>query len=456
MTQDLNYTRDATFSVDLPNGEYDVSVTLGEALIPHDQMGVFLEGVQVDNVTTAAYEHVTSTHRIGISDGQLTLRLFDLGGSNIWAVINALDILFVGPDLTGPSVASTDISGNVEGPIDKVTLTFSEPIDASSFTEADIAVLEGPNGPITPLGVNQVAPGQFEVSFDPQNDAGNYRLVIGPQITDVAGNVMDQDGDGIGGESLDDQFESTFTLVPGPELVAQIDFGSTTSPVAVDYTRVTSSDRYNASVGYGWQVGSVYSLNRGGDALTRDLNYTADATFAFDLPNGEYEITVTQGEALIAHDLMAVYLEDVQVDTISTPAYQFAINTYVTQVVDGQLNLRLRDLGGSNGWAVINGLVIARPVVATAGVTAAALMPSSDGADGSVEPLADSAGALPPGLAKTSNPKVVGKTSGPIGQSNVASLHDAVMSESWSGDSADSETSNQAPGLKLFSDQPVR
>ena len=161
-----------------------------------------------------------------------------------------------------------------------MTLTFSEPIDGSSFTLADIVVFEGPDGPITPSGVNQVSPGEFEVTFDQRNVGGDYRLVLGSEITDVAGNFLDQDGDGIGGESPEDQFESIFTLVPGPDVVAKLDFGSTSSPVAVDYDRVTGSDRYNASVGYGWQVGSAYSMNRGGDALTRDLNYTADATFA--------------------------------------------------------------------------------------------------------------------------------------------------------------------------------
>ena len=48
-------------------------------------------------------------------------------------------------------------------------------------------------------------------------------------------------------------------------------------------------------MGYGWQAGSVYSLSWGGDPLTRDLNYTVDATYAYDLPSGQYELTLTLG-----------------------------------------------------------------------------------------------------------------------------------------------------------------
>ena len=74
-----------------------------------------------------------------------------------------------------------------------------------------------------------------------------------------------------------------------------IDAGVPIQPVAVDYTQVTGSTGYNSANGYGWQSGPVYSVNRGGDDLSRDLNYTRDATFAVDVVNGEYDIVVTMG-----------------------------------------------------------------------------------------------------------------------------------------------------------------
>ena len=100
-----SFTHDGTFALDLASGEYDVIATIGDTSLAHDLVGVFLEGVQVDTITTAGGQTVTRTYRVSVSDGQLNLRLADLGGSDWWAMINALDVVFVGPDRTGPQVS---------------------------------------------------------------------------------------------------------------------------------------------------------------------------------------------------------------------------------------------------------------------------------------------------------------------------------------------------------------
>ena len=358
LTGDFNYTAEATFAIDLPNGEYDVIATMGEAIVSHDQMGVFLEGVQVDSVTTAAGQFAVNTYRASVSDGQLSVGFRDLGGSNPWVNLNGLDIVFAGPDLTGPRVTSTDATGVLTGPIDRIHVTFSEPLQVGSFTLEDIEVLEGPVGPVTPLAVQLTSNGDYEITFEPVNESGPFTFRLGSSIADVTGNLMDQDEDGISGEVIDDRFETSFTLEAGPEIVARYDFGTSTSPVASGYTRVTGGNRYDASAGYGWQTGSVYSLERGGEPLTADFNYTTDATFAIDLPNGEYDVIVTMGETIVPHDQMGIFLEGVQVDSVSTAAGEFAVNTYRTSVADGQLSLGVRDLGGTNPWVNLNGLVI--------------------------------------------------------------------------------------------------
>ncbi len=267
LTGDFNYTADATFAMDLPNGEYDVIVTMGETIVGHDQMGVFLEGVQVDSVTTSAGQFAVNTYRTSVSDGLLSVGFRDLGGSNTWVNINALDIVFAGPDLTGPRVISTDATGVVTGPLDRIHVAFSEPLQDGSFTVDDIEVLDGPEGPITPLAVQATANGDYEITFEPINVSGPFSLSVSSNIADVAGNLMDQDQDGIGGELVDDRFETSFTLEKGPEFVAGYDFGTSSSPVADGYTRVHNYMRYSESAGFGWSSGSVYSVNRGGDAV---------------------------------------------------------------------------------------------------------------------------------------------------------------------------------------------
>ena len=103
--------------------------------------------------------------------------------------------------------------------------------------------------------------------------------------------------------------------------VARFDFGTSTSPVAAGYTAHPANHRYSAADGYGWQTGSVFGLSRTmGDNLTRDVNYTKDATFAVDLANGDYDVIVTLGDTGQPHDLMGVFLEGTQVDTVTTTA----------------------------------------------------------------------------------------------------------------------------------------
>ena len=189
--------------MDLANGDYDVIVTLGDTAQAHDLMGVFLEGAQVDTVTTTAGQPVARTYRVTIGDGQLNLRLFDLGGSGPWVMINALDVL-AAPDEAGPRVESVDVVGKVPAPVDRIRFRFSETIDSSSFTIADVVSIEGPSGAIAPVAVQSVSVdnSEFEVVFAPQTTPGVYRLVIGPHIADLAGNAMDQDEDGsVGRES---------------------------------------------------------------------------------------------------------------------------------------------------------------------------------------------------------------------------------------------------------------
>ncbi len=96
--------------------------------------------------------------------------------------------------------------------VDGIILTFNESIQAQTFTTAAVDSLTGPGGNITPSGVTPLSPTQFEVTFAAQTTPGTYTLVIGPYVTDLAGNPMDQNGDGIGGEDPADRYTTTFGL----------------------------------------------------------------------------------------------------------------------------------------------------------------------------------------------------------------------------------------------------
>jgi uncharacterized repeat protein (TIGR01451 family) len=96
--------------------------------------------------------------------------------------------------------------------VDGVILTFNESIQGGTFTTAAVDSLTGPSGAITPSGVTPLSPTQFEVTFTAETTPGTYTLVVGPYITDLAGNPMDQNGDGIGGEDPADRYTTSFDL----------------------------------------------------------------------------------------------------------------------------------------------------------------------------------------------------------------------------------------------------
>ena len=361
MTRDLVYGSELEFAVDVPpTGAYDVTLSLGDMdRWAHDDMAVYLEGTLVDLVDTAGREVKTITYAgIAVDDGQLTVRLEDQGGSDVNVMVNGLEINWV-PDTSGPRVIASDpIDTIVAETVDRVALTFSEAILDGSFTLADVTDVTGPTGSLVPTAVNQLSPNAYEVVFPAQNDVGGYSVTVGPDIYDRSGNAMNQDGDGLNGESDDDSFTTSFQLIP---FAARYDFGTTTSPVALGYTGVDSSDTYDSSAGYGWIVAPVDGRDRGdGTDMTRDLVYGSELEFAVDVPSGAYDVTLSLGDMdRWAHDDMAVYLEGTQVDLVDTAGREVKTITYSGIAVDdGQLTVRLQDQGGSDVNVMVNGLEI--------------------------------------------------------------------------------------------------
>lgn len=175
-------------------------------------------------------------------------------------------------DTTGPRIISA-VPNSATRP-DRVRLTFSEPIDPTSFTLADITGFVGPNGvTVTPLSV-VVVPGMdntaFDVTFAPPHVGGTYRFDVGPDITDLAGNRMDQNQNGINGEA-DDSFRVLFevsgvttTTFTNSTRLAIRDFSTTVSTITIG-ANIAISDidvRVNISHTY---VSDLYIWLRGPD-----------------------------------------------------------------------------------------------------------------------------------------------------------------------------------------------
>jgi subtilisin family serine protease/subtilisin-like proprotein convertase family protein len=108
------------------------------------------------------------------------------------------------PDTSGPRVVSAVPNGVTS--VSRVRVTFSEAITAATFTAADVANFSGPQGAIAVGGIQVVAGTnntQFDVTFASQTTVGAYQFDLGPNISDTAGNPMDQNGNGVKGEAAD-------------------------------------------------------------------------------------------------------------------------------------------------------------------------------------------------------------------------------------------------------------
>jgi subtilisin family serine protease len=102
-------------------------------------------------------------------------------------------------------------SATTASPMSAIQLTYSEEVNPATFTPQQVT-LTGPAGPIKGATVSAVSGSnnhQFVISFPPQTAAGTYSLAVGPAIQDFYGNKMDQNRNGINGET-GDAFKATF------------------------------------------------------------------------------------------------------------------------------------------------------------------------------------------------------------------------------------------------------
>jgi subtilisin-like proprotein convertase family protein len=110
-----------------------------------------------------------------------------------------------GNQIPGPHVISFTPT-NVTSSVSTVTVTFSGPVDPGTFTTSAITTFRGPNGPITPTAITDTNPGTdtiYQITFPTQATPGLYTMTFGPNLADFAGDLMDQNQNGINGEPLD-------------------------------------------------------------------------------------------------------------------------------------------------------------------------------------------------------------------------------------------------------------
>jgi hypothetical protein len=111
LDRDFNAASSATFVADIPNGTYDVCVTLGDSARARDLMAVTVEGTLRTSITTAANQFICQTYRVVVADGQLTVAIADQGGSDGQFVLNALEVNLLLPRSPSAAAGLTELTG---------------------------------------------------------------------------------------------------------------------------------------------------------------------------------------------------------------------------------------------------------------------------------------------------------------------------------------------------------
>src|SRR6516164_2912363 len=95
--------------------------------------------------------------------------------------------------IASPAVLSTTLTGTFFPAVDHGRLVFNEPMNPSTFTFDQFALVDPNNNPVNVTSITPVSGSnntQFDVTFDSQGPAGTYHLTVGPNIRDMFGNPL--------------------------------------------------------------------------------------------------------------------------------------------------------------------------------------------------------------------------------------------------------------------------
>lgn len=156
-------------------------------------------------------------------------------------------------------------------------------------------------------------------------------------------------------------------LDPAADGAWRFDFGTATSPVAEGYEPVLTTSLYTAASGWGVTVPdgvALFARDRTGNRTPADPvaeDFVAGTSWGFlldSVPAGEYDVTVTIGDALTTASSTnaTLTLEGVAQTRLLSPKGGSTTETFRTKVEDGQLTVGFT---GSGLGAYVNGLVVA-------------------------------------------------------------------------------------------------
>jgi subtilisin family serine protease len=270
-------------------------------------------------------------------------------------------------------------SGTSSSPLSAVQVTFNEEINPATFTASQVS-LTGPNGTISGITVAAVSGSnnhKFTISFPSQTGGGTYTLTVGPSIQDWYGNSMDQNRNGINGETNDQYVET----IPGA--AASATFLKKDSSTEGSWIGAYGSQGYNV-IGDTTSYPSYATVTSSGASSWTWSGSTTDpralqnpggsgriAACWYDSSSLSINVNLTDGQA---HDIGIYALdwdnqgrsEQIQISDANSGSVldtetlsSFSTGDYLQWKVTGNVVINVTRTGGMN--AVISGLFFDPP-----------------------------------------------------------------------------------------------
>ena len=139
-------------------------------------------------------------------------------------------------DATPPFVQTHSPKGLQKTAIDNVKLTFSEILNTSTFDTNDLA-LQGPQGNIAITGLAYLGSNEWQATFSPQTANGQYRIVVGTNIEDLAGNSLEPAYEGVFYLSTLPEQKVLLATLSGDKTTEVLNLATTLNSLGADVTR---------------------------------------------------------------------------------------------------------------------------------------------------------------------------------------------------------------------------
>lgn len=228
------------------------------------------------------------------------------------------------PDLIPPRITmhSPDTDEvDVEADAD-ITITFNEAIDVGTVTTNNILVIDSQTQDVAGL-VNLIG-GGLSIEFDPDNDlelGETYTVTVRTDVTDIEGNNLDGNGNGIFDGIIVDDYTFSFTVVPPkppsilaiPELhpTEDVEYVLDLTPYISDedtlITEVVLSENSSYAELDGWDLKMTYPNGVEVD----DINLSADDGMFVTSGNIHVVVSTDNDKPILSEIPSQVAIEDV-------------------------------------------------------------------------------------------------------------------------------------------------